>query len=287
MPGASSRPSGRKGRMERVTAVVPTFNEEAKIEDCLRSARFADELVVVDCNSGDRTREIASEIADRVELHTFTGFAELKNRCLREARHRWVLLLDADERVSPGLRDEMTAVLSRPARPGYWIPRVNHFLGKRIRGAGWGGEKVLRLVDRDRGRYPERLVHERLRLDGEAGALRGKLLHYPYESLEEYWTKFHRYAWLSAGELKKQGRGGGLFALLLRPPARFLRMYLLQMGFIDGTHGFLLCGLSALQVYTKYARLWELNREDEGRAHRLGEDVERRRGAGSGPGRRP
>lgn len=264
------------GPMEKLTAVVPTYNEEAKIGDCLRSLRWADELLVIDSHSEDDTVRIAREVADRVELHPFENFARQKNRCLERASYRWILLVDADERVSPELREEIAGVMSMPAHDGYWIPRINHFLGRRIRGAGWGGEKVLRLFDRTKGEYPDREVHERLRLSGTDGCLKGPLLHYPYESLEEYWVKFNRYVWASALELRRQGRRGGILPLMLRPPARFLRMYLLQMGFMDGVHGLMISGLAAFQVYAKYARLWELDRENEGGAHRHGEDLEGR-----------
>lgn len=267
--------------MEKLTAIVPTLNEEAKIEGCLKSLRWADELLVVDSYSEDATTEIALGIADRVEHHRFENFARQKNRCLEAASHDWVLLVDADERATEALGREIRATLEDPRHEGYWIGRRNHFLGKRIRGAGWGRDRVLRLFNRNKGTYPDREVHEKLVLDGSAGALREPLLHFPYESLEEYWRKFHRYAWLSALELRKQGRKGGVMPIVLRPVARFLRMYLLQGGFVDGTHGFLLSGLAALQVYTKYARLWELTREAEGGAYRHGENVERRGGAGA------
>jgi glycosyltransferase involved in cell wall biosynthesis len=273
--------------MEKVTAVVPTYNEESKIGECLESLRWADELVVVDSYSTDATVRIARNLADRVELHRFEDFSSLKNRCVQAASHRWVLLLDADERATPRLRGEIRAVLSAPSHAGYWIPRVNHFLGRRIRRAGWGGQKVLRLFERDRGRYTDRAVHERLSLDGDAGYLTSPLLHYPYESLDEYWRKSQTYARMSAQELFRGGRRGGLGSLLFRPGARFLRMYLLQMGILDGAHGLLLSGLAAVHVYAKYARLWELSLEDENRSHRHGENVEGGRGAGAGSGARP
>ena len=252
--------------MEKVTALVPTLNEASHIEECLKSLRWADELIVVDSHSEDDTVKIAETLADRVELHPFESFAKQKNRCLRLASNRWVLFVDADERVTPALRDEIKEVLSDPERDGYWIRRKNHFLGKHIRGAGWGRDRVLRLFDREKGDYPDRLVHEEVLLRGRAGALREPLLHYPYGDLEEYWEKFHRYAWLSAMELKNQGRRGSVSSILLRPPARFLRMYFMQMGFLDGVHGFLLSGLAAFQVYTKYARLWELTHRNESSA---------------------
>jgi glycosyltransferase involved in cell wall biosynthesis len=267
--------------MEKLTAVVPTLDEEAKIAACLESLRWADELIVVDSHSGDATADIARGIADRVEFHTFENFARQKNWCIDAASHDWVMVVDADERVTPPLREEILGVLEAPRYSGYWIRRENHFLGKQIRGAGWGRDRVLRLFDRRRGRYPDREVHEKLELSGPAGSLKEPLLHFPYESLEEYWKKFHRYAWLSALELSKRGRRGGIASMVFRPPARFMRMYLLQGGFVDGTRGFLLSGLAALQVYTKYARLWELTRENESGAHRHGANVEGRRGSGA------
>lgn len=261
--------------MEQLSAVVPTLNEAPNIEDCLKSLRWADELIVVDSHSEDDTVRIAEGLADRVDLHPFESFSKQKNWCIQRASHRWVLMVDADERIPPQLRDEIKRVLSAPDMDGYWIRRKNHFLGKHIRGAGWGRDKVLRLFDREKGNYPERLVHEEIHLRGRARVLKEPLLHYPYSDLEEYWEKFHRYAWLSAMELKRQGRKGGVGALVLRPPARFMRMYFVQMGFLDGFHGLLLSGLSAFQVYTKYARLWELTHEDESSARRHGGHLER------------
>jgi glycosyltransferase involved in cell wall biosynthesis len=261
--------------MGKVTAVVPTLNEAPHIADCLKSLRWADELIVVDSHSDDDTVKIAKGLADRVELHRFESFAKQKNWCVQRATHRWVLMIDADERVSPELRDEIKQVLSAPDRDGYWIRRKNHFLGKHIRGAGWGRDKVLRLFDREKGHYPERLVHEEVHLRGRSGVLKGQLLHYPYSDLGEYWEKFHRYVRLAAMELKRQGRRGGIAPLVLRPPARFMRMYFVQMGFLDGVHGLLLSGLSAFQVFAKYARLWELTHQDESSARRHGDDLER------------
>lgn len=273
--------------MEKLTAVVPTYNEEAKIGECLSSLRWADELIVVDSYSTDATVRIAGSTADRVELHHFKDFSTLKNRCVEAASHRWVLLVDADERVSPRLRGEIRSVLSGPDRAGYWIPRVNHFLGRRIVGCGWGRQRVLRLFERDKGRFGPRAVHERLQLDGRAGSLTGPLLHYPYESLDEYWRKSQAYARMSAQELFARGRGCGVGSLVIRPPARFLRMYVLQGGFLDGAHGLLLCGLAAAHVHAKYARLWELSRENENRSHRHSGDLEGGRGTGPGTGAGP
>jgi glycosyltransferase involved in cell wall biosynthesis len=253
--------------MEKLTAVVPTLNESRNIVECLNSLRWADELIVVDSHSSDDTVELARGIADRVELHRFEGFSKQKNWCVGLAKHRWVFLVDADERVPRGLRDEIKNALDEPAADGYWVRRRNHFLGRRMRWAGWGRDRVLRLFDKEKAHYPDRLVHEKLVVDGNTADLRSPLLHYPYRNLDDYWEKCNRYARLSAMELHKRGRRSGAWEVALKPPARFLRMYVMQLGLLDGFHGLLLCGLSAYQIYVRYAILWELWREDESRPH--------------------
>lgn len=273
--------------MDKLTAVVATLNESRNIVECLDALRWADELLVVDSYSEDNTVELARRIADRVELHRFEGFSHQKNRCIGQASHRWVLVVDADERVTPELRDEIKGVLARPSAAGYWMSRKNHFLGRHMKRAGWGRDKVLRLFDRGKARYPDRLVHERLELEGRSETLREPLLHFPYRTLDDYWEKCHRYARLSALELERHGRRAGAGSLVFRPPARFFRMYVMQMGFLDGLHGLLLCGLSAYQIYVKYATLWELTHENEGGSHRHSVDVEGGRETGALPGGRP
>ncbi len=233
---------------EPLSALVTTKNEERAIRACLESIRWADEVVVVDSGSTDGTLEIARSIADQVLDHDYESPAAQKNWALQTLRHSWVLILDADERVTPDLRQEIESVLADPSRSdGYWIGRENYFYGKPIRSAGWQRDRVLRLFDRSKGAYRPVLVHEEVELRGRA---------------DQKWSRYSRW---SAEELRRRGVRASALRLLLRPWLRFARMYLLEGGFREGRRGIVLCGLAAFSVFTKYARRWEDEIRDETR----------------------
>lgn len=243
---------------EPLSVLVPTKNEEPTIRACLDSVRWADEVVVVDSGSTDGTVAAARSIADRVLEHEYVNSAAQKNWSLPQLTHRWILIVDADERVTPALRAEIERVLDDPARAdGYWIHRANHFLGRPIHSAGWQRDKVLRLFDRTKGAYEPLHVHAEVRIDGRVGSLREKLIHHTYRDLDQYFEKFGRYTRWSAADLKARGVRASAARLLLRPWLRFLRMYVLEGGFREGRGGIVLCMLAAFSVFTKYARRWE------------------------------
>jgi len=243
---------------EPLSVLIPTKNERANVRECLDSVRWAEEVVVVDSGSTDGTLELARPVADRVLEHAYENSAAQKNWALPQLTHRWVLIVDADERVTPALRAEIEAVLADPGRAdGYWIRRANHFLGRPIGSAGWQRDRVLRLFDRLKGAYEPLHVHAEVQIRGRVGSLRERLTHHTYLSLDEYFEKFDRYTRWSAEDLKKRGIRGSTPRLLLRPWLRFLRMYVLEGGFREGRHGLVLCWLAAFSVFTKYARRWE------------------------------
>jgi glycosyltransferase involved in cell wall biosynthesis len=251
---------------EPLSVLIPTKDEASNVRACLESVRWADEVVVVDSASTDGTIEIARAIADRVLIHEYENSAAQKNWALPQLKHRWVLIVDADERVTPALRAEIESVLADPGRAdGYWIRRANHFLGRRIRSAGWQRDRVLRLFDRSKGCYRPRRVHEEVEVDGRVGTLRARLTHDTYRNLDQYFDKFNRYTRWSAEELRLRGIRATPPRLFLRPWLRFLRMYVLEGGFREGRHGLVLCWLAAFSVFTKYARLWEDEIRGEGR----------------------
>jgi glycosyltransferase involved in cell wall biosynthesis len=246
-----------------LSVLVPTYNEQEMLPECLASVAFADEIVVLDSGSDDGTVDIARAAGARVITRPFDDHARQKNWGLEQLTHDWVLLLDADERVTDPLRHEVTTHLERPPeRAGYWIPRRNTFLGREIRGAGWQRDKVLRFFDRRRGRYEERVVHEEVSLDGPAGRLEHALLHHSCRDLSTWLRKTDRYAALGARELAARGRHASIVDIATRPPARFLKQWLLQGGFRDGVEGWILCGISAYGVFSKYARLLDHDRGD-------------------------
>ena len=244
---------------EKLTALVPTFNEEAVIRDCLESLRWADEVFVVDSFSQDRTVEIARQYGSRVVQHAYVNSAAQKNWAIPQSGHLWVLLVDADERVTPELREEIRKILEKgPRHPGYWIRRANHFLGKRMKHCGWETDKVIRLFRRDMARYEEKEVHAEIELPGPLPVLQYPLLHYSFRSFSQYWRKMQLYSDWGASQLFKEGKRAGWVSIGLRPLQRFLKMYLIRLGFLDGIHGLALSMLGAFAVFLKYAKLWEL-----------------------------
>ena len=248
---------------EKITALVPTFNEEENLRDCLASLRWADEIFVVDSFSQDRTLEIAREFSARVIQHEYVNSAAQKNWAIPQASHPWVLLVEADERVTPELREEIREILEKaPRADGYWIRRANHFLGRRMNHCGWETDKVIRLFRRDRGRYQEREVHAEIDLPGPLPVLGNPLLHYSFRSFRQYWRKMQLYTDWGARQARKEGRRAGWFSIALRPPLRFFKMYFLRLGFLDGIHGLVLCMLAAFSVFLKYAKLWELGERE-------------------------
>jgi glycosyltransferase involved in cell wall biosynthesis len=248
--------------VNHLSLLVPTLNEAGNLSGCLASARFAHEIVVVDSGSTDATREIAEAAGARFLVHPFEGHAAQKNWGLDQLANDWVLILDADERVSPELADEIRGILEAPDHRGYWIYRRNTFLGREIRGCGWQRDRVLRLFDRRSGRYEEKRVHEEVRLAGEAGRLRGRLVHHSCRDLASWLLKVERYAQLGAEEALRRGRRPRFGDLWMRPGARFAKQWLLQSGWRDGTEGLLLCVTSAYSVFLKYAKLRQLAARD-------------------------
>lgn len=241
-----------------LTVIVPTYNEEGMIGGCLESARFADEILVVDSFSSDRTLAIARQFGVRILAHEFGGFAQQKNWAIPQASHEWILQLDADERVTPALRDEILNLLEgEPAAGAYRIPRVNYFLGRRLRAAGWGSDKVTRLFRRH-ARFKDRKVHEEIDLPGPLPILHHRLEHHSFRSFAQYWSKIELYSEWGAQQAHADGQRSGVGKILMRPAARFVKMYFMRLGFLDGMHGLVFSLLEAFRVYLKYARLWEM-----------------------------
>lgn len=249
-----------------LSAIVTTYNEERIIGRCLAALAFSDEVVVVDSFSADCTIAIAEQHGARVLSHEYTSPAAQKNWAIPQARGEWILIVDADELVTPGLADEIRRVISSPgARDGYWIRRRNRFLGREIRWSGWQRDWVLRLFRKDRGRYLDRQVHERLEVAGTVGRLREPMLHDSYRTLDDYWRKLDRYATWGAAEARRRGERVSPARLLLHPPLRFLKAYLLQGGILDGGAGLAVCLLTAISAAAKDLRIWEQQLSAAGR----------------------
>lgn len=245
-----------------VTIVIPTRNEGARIAECVGGLAWADEVIVIDGQSTDGTPELARSAGARVlDGRAVAGptIAHQRNAGIAAAAHEWVFALDADERIGPELAAELRTTVADPAHEAYAVRRRNVFLGKTVRHAGWGSDWVVRLFRRNR-RFVERKVHEALEPVADVGRLAAPLEHMPYCDLGQYLQKLDRYTTWAAEELAARGRRPRITDLMLRPPARFVRMYFLQLGILDGWRGAVLCGLAAVSVFLKYARLWERSR---------------------------
>ncbi len=247
-------------RTARVSVVVVTLNEEARLRTCLESVAWADEIVVVDAESYDKTVQIAREFTDRVHVRPWPGFTAQKNFGLEQATGDWLLSLDADEEVSAELRDEVELRLDAAPVDGYAVPRRNLFLGQWIRRGGLYPDWQVRLFRRGRGRFLARDVHESVQVDGPVGRLAGHLVHRSYRDLGDFFERAHRYSTLAAQDLLRQGHRARARELVLRPAARFLSMYIARGGFLDGRKGLLLAALYAYYVFMRTAKLWEVTR---------------------------
>jgi glycosyltransferase involved in cell wall biosynthesis len=246
-----------------VTAIVITRNEAANIEAALESLAFADEIVVVDSESTDDTVARARRFTDKVIVRPWPGYVAQKNFAAGRAAHDWVFSLDADERVSPPLADEIRRWARDGKTPGtavagFRVPRVTFHLGRWLRSTDWYPDYQLRLYDRRRARWAGRHVHESVRADGPVGQLRGELLHYAYRDLAHHVATIDRYTTLAARQMHEDGRRAGWWDLAVHPAAAFLRNYFLRGGFRDGVPGFVVSAMNAHYVGLKFAKLWEL-----------------------------
>jgi glycosyltransferase involved in cell wall biosynthesis len=240
-----------------VTATVITFNEAANIGAALASLSFVDEIIVVDSQSTDDTVAIARAFTDQVFVRSWPGYVAQKTFAAEQARHDWILSLDADERISEPLADEIR-VLAGDGTAGYRVPRVTFHLGRWIRSTDWYPDFQLRLYDRRRARWTGRHVHESVKVDGPVGQLRGEILHYAYRDLSHHLQTMDRYTALAARQMFEDGRRAGWWDLATHPPAAFLRNYVLRGGFRDGVPGLIVSAMNARYVGLKLAKLWEL-----------------------------
>ncbi|OGC78396.1 MAG: hypothetical protein A2145_01725 [candidate division Zixibacteria bacterium RBG_16_40_9] len=245
--------------MAKISAVIITLNEEKNLERCLRSLNFVDEIVVVDSHSTDKTEEIARKFTDKIFEVDWGGFGKTKELARQKASCSWVLSVDADEEATPELKEEILQTVQNNFYSGYFIPRKSNFLGKWINHSGWYPDYVLRLFQKETGKFDDSLVHEQVRVKGEIGYLKNPLRHYTYPNLELYIKKLKRYTTLSAQQLYQRKVRTYPWDLIFRPPATFIKMYLLKLGFLDGWQGLILAGLSGYQVLIKYLKLWKLS----------------------------
>ena len=241
----------------KLSACIITFNEEDRIEACLDALAFCDELLVVDSHSTDRTRELAAAKGARVIERDWPGHVKQKEFTIREARHDWVLCIDADERPTPGLAAEIQALRERgfPGQAGWDFPRKTWYLGAFIEHGLWYPDRQLRLFDRRRGRWGGNDPHDTVLLDGPRGHLRGELLHYSYRDFSDHLRTIEKYTTIMADGMHARGKRASPLDLLTHSTLRFVRSYFLKLGFLDGWRGLLVAWLAAWYAGLKYAKL--------------------------------
>lgn len=242
--------------MNKVSVIIITKNESQNLRDCLESVRWADEIIVVDSGSSDDTVEIARKYTDKVIYNEWKGYADQKNFALQLAKNEWVLSLDADERVTKNLKNEISNT-DLEKFDGYRIKRDNFFLGKMIKGCGWGNDYQLRLFRKSKTTLTKRLVHEAFQVEGKISNLKSTMMHYSYRNFKDAFDKINYYSTLEAIE-KQNRKKVNAFTILITPVIAFLQHFIIRKGYIDGIYGVF---VSILNAYTKLQvqlKIWEL-----------------------------
>jgi len=252
--------------MQKLTAIIPTGNEEDNIRGVLESVSFADEILVVDSMSTDHTISIANEFTDRIISRDYKYSASQKNWAIPQATHEWILLVDADERVTTELKEEILEVLNNPPEDNtvaFWIYRKNHFAGKPIKYSGWKNDKVIRLFKRDHCHYEDKMVHAEIIANGKVKFLKNKLVHNTYRTIDHHIAKLNRYATWQARDYDKFTNKLNAYHFCIKPMWSFFKHYIVQQGFRDGIVGFIISWLQAYAVFMRYTKLWLYRRGKE------------------------
>ena len=247
--------------MPGLTVILITKDEERHVAEALASVSWADERIVVDSGSTDRTVELSRAAGARVEVREWPGYGAQRNHAARLAAHDWILALDADERITPALASEIRQVLAQePVAAGFRVPRVTWYLGRWIRTTDWYPDWKLRLYDRRRARWNDAPVHESVQADGPVLPLRGEIEHRAYRDLAHHVATINRYTTLAAAALAAEGRRAGPLVATGHAVAAFLRNYVLKRGCLDGSAGLVISAMNAYYVWLKHVKLWEITR---------------------------
>lgn len=245
----------------KISVTIITGNEEGNIRECLESVKWADEIIIVDSESTDKTVEIAKEFTEKVIIHKWEGYAAQKQYALNLASNEWVLSLDADERVTTELANEILSE-NLDNFDGYRIKRENYFIGKKITGCGWGKDYQIRLFRKPKTRLSNRLVHEGFIVDGLLGTLSNVITHYSYRDLKDGFHKINEYSTLEANEKAYKKKITGL-RVVFYPVWAFLQHYFIRKGFRDGKHGLMVSLMHAMTKLQVYMKIWEIKISDK------------------------
>lgn len=249
--------------MPEISVVIITLNEEKNIERCINSVQdLADEIVVVDSLSTDRTEDVCNRYNVRFIKHAFEGYIEQKNWALEQAKYPYVLSLDADEAISETLKESILSIKGNTEYDGYQFNRLTNYCGQWIRHSGWYPDRKLRLVDRRLARWTGINPHDRLEMKpgSRIKHLKGDLLHYSYYSISQHAAQANNFSDITAMMLHKKGRRSTIFNILVNPLVKFVRDYFINMGFLDGYYGYVICKISAHATFLKYVKLRQLRR---------------------------
>ena len=247
----------------KISVTIITLNEEREIERCIKSVRsIADEIVVVDSGSTDRTVEFAKKLGAKVYFRKFDDYASQKNFATEKAKGDWILSIDADETVSEKLAEEIKEAIKQKAFYGYLIPRQNILLGAEIKHTRWSPDKHIWLWRKGKGRWIGQ-VHEEVQVEGWVGELKEGKIHYQYESVTEFLKMMNRYTDRMADEMVSQGKKFSLFMLFYAPLLSFFRRFFYKKGFLDGWRGFVLSYLMAIYRFTTWVKLWERDKSEK------------------------
>jgi len=245
-----------------LSIIIITKNEQETIRDCLESVSWAKEIIILDSGSTDLTESICREYTDKFFIKDWPGFGEQKQRALDLASQMWVFSIDADERLTSDLKEEIISIIeSDRQESGFYVPRLSHYLGKEIRYAGWYPDYVIRLVRSQKARFTDDKIHERIILDGKVGRLSSHMLHYPYKNIEHHIQKINLYSSISALILFEKGKRISWAMIFTKSMFSFLRSYFIKRGFLGGWVGLIVSCSSAISVYLKYLKLKEHHRK--------------------------
>lgn len=245
----------------KISVVIITKNEEKNIKDCLESVKWVDEIVVLDSGSTDRTVEICKAYTDQVHITDWPGFGPQKQRATDMAQNDWIFSIDADERVTDALRQQIEQSLKNPAFDAYQMPRLSYLCGKPIRHGGWYPDYLVRVFNKNKAKFSEDLVHEKIIVNGSVGSLSEDLIHFSYSDLDQFMHKFNIYSSLGAKNLQSKNKKSGVIKAVVRGWISFLKVYIFKKGFLDGPEG-LVIGISAFEsTYYKYLKLYYLNKK--------------------------
>ena len=243
--------------MNEISVMIITKDEEKNILDCLKSVDWADEIIVVDSESTDRTVELTKQLTDKIFIRKWEGYVSQKRYALSLTTYEWVLSVDADERITPQLKEEILNLLPGDYS-GFRIRRKNFLLKKEITSCGWEKDYQLRLMRKDKASFSDRLVHEKFIVDGKVGTLNNPMLHYTFSSFSEYFSKINHYSSLKALELVTKKKSVNSWTIFSHTVAAFFAFFIIKRGFKDGIYGLIISLLHSVSTMMNYIKLWEL-----------------------------